>query len=347
MPYFNEKHKYYCGIDLHTQIMYIVVRDSDNQTLTEVNVAATPAALEKAVKPYMEDIVIGVECTFSWYWVSDWCQENNVTFVLGHALYMDSIHQAKKKNDKEDARKLANMLYSKSFPTAYAYPKKMRAIRDLLRRRTKFMHDRAKLYGHIKILGHQVNNSFGSLRLNYKYNRKDLELTFEDLNFRLNCEADIKMSEALDSTISKMEQHIGRETQHYLPKELSVVRSIPGIGNIIGLLIVLEIGDINRFDTVQQFSSYCRLVKCAHESAGKKHGHGNKKIGNAYLKWAFSEAACLLIKSSEKAKKFKARAERRHGSAKALSLLAHRIGRCVFAMLKKEMVFDEDKCFGR
>ena len=93
-------------------------------------------------------------------------------------------------------------------------------------------------------------------------------------------------------------------------------------------------------ESVQQFASYSRLVKCSHESAGKKTaGHGNK-IGNAHLKWAFSEASLLMLRELPAAKSFVAKLEKKHGKAKALSILAARIGRTVYWMLKRKEAFD-------
>jgi len=118
------------------------------------------------------------------------------------------------------------------------------------------------------------------------------------------------------------------------------LRSVPGIGKSLSLIILYEIHHIARFPHVQDFVSDYRLVQCAKESAGKKHGTSGKKIGNAYLKWAFSEAAVLFLRNNEAGQKYLARLEKKHGKAKALSLLAHRLARAVYSMLKREEAFD-------
>jgi len=346
MVFYKEKHKFYCGIDLHTLTMFIVITDSEGKTVEEVNAAANPAELEKVLIPYKGKVVVGVECMFSWYWVSDWCEENGINFILGHALYMRAIHQGKSKNDKIDAHKISGLIRGNLFPLAYTYPKELRATRDLLRRRMTLVRNRSRLYGHLKIMGHQINDSFGGISFNNKCNRVGVHERFKEPSQQLNCETDLFMMESYDKAIGKIEYRITKDVKIKHPKELTVIRSVPGIGPVLSLVILLEIGDINRFESVQKFASYCRLVKCAHESAGKRLGHGNSKIGNAYLKWAFSEAACLLICASPKAKKFKNRAEKKHGKAKAMTLLSHRIGRSIYYMLKKERVFDEARCFG-
>ena len=346
MEFYKTTHKYYCGIDLHTQTMYVVISNQAGKTLLEKNMAANPIELKKAISKYKKDIVVGVECIFSWYWISDWCQENSINFVLGHALYMKAIHGGKTKSDKIDARKISGLLRAGLFPLAYAYPKENRAIRDLLRRRIGMVRKRAQLLSHIKILAHQDNNSLGAVKLLHKIHRKNLPDRFDEKFQRLNCESDLFLIDGYDKAINKVESEIRGAVRIRRPKEMSIISSIPGIGKILTLVILLEIDDINRFPTVQKFASYARLVKCSHESAGKMLSGGGHKIGNAYLKWAFSEAACLLIRSSARAKKFMQRAEKKHKKSKALTLLSHRIGKSVYFMLKKERVFDEARCFG-
>jgi transposase len=109
------------------------------------------------------------------------------------------------------------------------------------------------------------------------------------------------------------------------------------------MVILYEVHDIGRFGSVQQFASYCRLVKCAHESAGKKSAGRGNKIGNAHLKWAFSEASLLMLRELPAAKTYVARLEKQHGKAKALSILAARLGRTVYWMLKRKEAFDVNR----
>ena len=121
------------------------------------------------------------------------------------------------------------------------------------------------------------------------------------------------------------------------------LRSVPGIGSILSLVILYEIGDIDRFARVQDFASYARLVKCARESAGKRYGTGGGKIGNAHLKWAFSEAAVLFLRGNPEGMKFKKRLEKKHGKGKSLSILAHKLGRAVYYILKRDQAFDMNR----
>ena len=129
---------------------------------------------------------------------------------------------------------------------------------------------------------------------------------------------------------------------------LPMLSSLPlqGLKRILSLVILYEIEDIKRFPSVQDFASYSRLVKCSKESNGKKYGSSGKKIGNAHLKWAFSEAAVLFLKGNEPGKRYLDRLANKHGKGKALSILAHKLGRAVYFMLKNKKPFDQNKFLG-
>jgi transposase len=123
---------------------------------------------------------------------------------------------------------------------------------------------------------------------------------------------------------------------------LYLLQTVPGLGKILSLVLLYEIHDIARFPRVQDCVSYCRLVKCAKESAGKRYGSAGTKIGNAYLKWAFSEAAVLFLRNNSGGQKYLARLEHKHGKGKALTILAHTLARAIYDMLQRRVAFDLD-----
>jgi transposase len=128
--------------------------------------------------------------------------------------------------------------------------------------------------------------------------------------------------------------------QHHDAHTLYLLHTVPGIGKILSLVLLYEIHQIDRFPRVQEFASYCRLVKCAKESAGKRSGTAGTKIGHAHLKWAFSEAAVLFLRDNPAGQKFLTRLEKKHGKGKALTILAHTLARAVYFMLKNKRAFD-------
>jgi len=152
--------------------------------------------------------------------------------------------------------------------------------------------------------------------------------------------ANLDMIEAYDQVIAVLERDIIKSANIHDPGAYALLKTIPGVGRIIALNLLYEIENIDRFPTVQDFASYCRLVKCAKESNGKKYGSSGKKIGNAHLRWAFSEAAQLFLKGNEPARKYMQKIVSRHGKGKALSILAHKLGRAVYFMLKNREGFN-------
>jgi transposase len=278
-----------------------------------------------------------------WYWVSDFCQDIGVEFILGHALYMKAIHGGKAKNDRIDSFKIANLIRGGNFPLAYVYPKEMRPTRDLLRRRIKLVRHGANLKAHVANTTSQYNLPPNKVNLKNIGARKQIRSTFPDPVVQRNVDLDMAVLDCYAKELSQIEWFLEQQAKQHNPVYFQLLRSISGIGRILALTIIYEIGCIERFESVQKFASYSRLVKCKAESAGKSYGTQGNKIGNAHLKWAFSEAAVLYLRGNEKAQKYLQKLQRRMSKAKALSVLAHKLGRCVYFMLKNEKVFDEKR----
>jgi len=262
---------------------------------------------------------------------------------LGHALYMKAIHGGKAKNDKIDSHKIAVLLRGGMIPQSYVYPEKMRATRDLMRRRNHLMRKRAELFAHIQNTNSQYNldETFGCIAVPSK--RGSIIEKFNDPAVQKSMEADLEVISVYDTTITDLERTILKVAQYHDPVSYALLQSVYGIGRIGALTMLYEIENIRRFPRVQDFVSYARLVKCSHESNGKKYGTGGNKIGNAHLKWAFSEAAVLFLRGNDPAKKYYERLTRKHGKAKALSILAHKLGRAVYFILKNKEAFDQAK----
>jgi transposase len=266
-----------------------------------------------------------------------------IPFVLGHALAMKAIHGGKAKNDRIDAHKIAALLRGGLLPQAYVYPAAMRSTRDLLRRRLHLVRKRGQLLAHIQNTRAQYQVPEFGRRLAYPANRTGISDQFTDPSVRKSVEVDLALIAQYDHLITDLELTIVRHAKRHDADAFHRLRSVPGIGKILALTILYEIHDITRFDRVQAFASYARLVKCAHESAGKKYGTGGAKMGNVHLKWAFSEAAVLFLRHAPGGKALLAAIEKQHGKGKALSILAHKIGRAVFYMLARGTVFSMDR----
>jgi len=344
MRFYQDKHAYYGGFDLHSKKHYFCIMDCDQNILEHRPMKNTNTdALQEVLQPYKHDLVVAAESSYGWYWLADWCRDQGIEFILGHALYMKAIHGAKAKNDRIDSKKIALLASSGMFPLAYVYPSEKRALRDLLRRRLNFVSHRGKLCAHVQTLNTQINN--GPLK-RVRQSKKDRPLIpgkFDDPHVRKSVEADLEVVNFFDKIISKLDWHVLSQTSEFNRKEIAILKSIKGVGDTIALTIVLEIDTIKRFPSHREFASYARLVNCPRESGGKTYPSKGRKIGNPYLKRVLTEAAMLVAGYNPRIKKWHEKKMKKYGKGKAYAILAHKLGRTIYHMLKKGKAFDEEQ----
>jgi transposase len=228
-------------------------------------------------------------------------------------------------------------------PQAYVYPAAMRATRDLLRRRMHLMRKRAELLTHIQHTTSQYNLPEIGKKIASKAHRAGVAERFADPTVHKSIAVDLALMSHDDSRLRDLELSVLTTAKEHHTNTRYWLRTVPGIGEILSLVLLDEIHDIHRFPRVQDVVSYCRLVKCAKESAGQRDGTGGTKIGNAYLKWAFSEAAVLFLRDHPAGQKYLTRLEKTHGQGKALTVLAHHVARAVYDMLQRATAFHRDK----
>jgi transposase len=335
--------RFYAGVDLHARSLYLSILDRDGQPRFGRNLPAQPQPFLQAVAPFRDGLVVGCECVHCWYWLADTCREQQLPFVLGHAWAMAAVHGQKTKCDRHDAEAIARLRRGGNFPLAYAYPRERRGLRDLLRARLRLARQRAQLYGRVHTARRQANLPPVSNDVKYQSKRAATPKDVTDPFVRRRVETDLALLEPLDATIRRLEAEIEAAAQEHYPTELAVLQSTPGVGPIIALTILLEVDTIDRFATRQQFCSYARLCGAVQESAGKRVGVGNPHQGNAWLKWAFSEAAALSAQKDERIGRLLEKLSSRLGKPKALSVLAHKLGRAFYHMLHTKEVFDVNR----
>jgi transposase len=236
------------------------------------NLKTTPETFLNVIAPYREGLVVAVECMFTWYWLADLCTHEGIPFVLGHTLYMKAIHGGKAKNDKIDSHKIAILLRGGMLPQAYVYPAQMRATRDLLRRRMHLAHTRAELLARVQNTNSQHNLPVIGQKIAYKANRDGVAERFADPAVQKSIEVDLTLIGHYDDLLRDVELTIVKAAKQHDANTLYLLQTVPGLGKILRLVRLDESYDINRFPRVQAFASYCRLVKCAKESNGKRSG---------------------------------------------------------------------------
>ena len=269
-----------------------------------------------------------------------------LTFVLAHALYVKAIHGGKNKNDRVDSEKLTHLLRSNLIPPSYIYPADKRPLRALLRQRIFFVWRRSELLA--RIYSHQLAHNRPPVKQTRRVRDswEEALLKAEDNPLRqIALKNDLAMVRHFDQQIFQLEEELQRQTQKVACREFALLQSVPGIGENLGLTILYEIGDIHRFPSVKDFLSYCRLVKGTVASAGKIKGLRGAKLGNPYLRWAFGEAAVIGKRDHYVLGPLSKRLEAQmHGNKfKSNTVVAIKLARAVYFMLKNKTVFDAER----
>lgn len=240
MKYYTSTTEFNCGIDLHARQMYVCVMDRQGKKLVHSNVRNNDFDFFlKLVAPYRHDLTVCCECMFGWYWLADACQAANLTFVLAHALYVHLIHGGKNKNDRIDSEKLTHLLRSNLIPPAYIYPAEKRPLRALLRQRIYYVWRRSELLA--RIHSHQLAYN----RVPPKQTRRvrdpwvEAVLAAEEHPLRqIVLKNDLAMIQHFDQQIFQLEEELQRLTKKVAAREFSLLQTIPGIGENLGLTIL-------------------------------------------------------------------------------------------------------------
>jgi transposase len=335
----------YAGIDLHSSNCYLAVIDQQQARLFGKRLPNSLEQVQAALQPFKEGLCgVVVESTFNWYWLVDGLQEEGYRVHLANPSAIRQYEGIKHTDDKWDAFWLAQLLLLGILPEGYIYPRAERSTRDLLRRRLLFVRQRT---AHILSLQSMVYRCSGqriSANQIKQLTSADAAALFSDsqLGFTARCHVE---------TIGFLTQQIRSIEKAVLPKvalrpEFEIMLTMPGIGKILGLTIMLEVGDIRRFERPGNFASYCRCVKSEKISNAKKKGEGNRKNGNRYLAWAYVEAATFAVRYSPRAKAFHQRKRAKTNNAIATKALANKLARASFYMIRDQSAFDEKRLYG-
>lgn len=345
MEYYKTTAEFNCGIDLHKNQMYACVMDTVGHVVVHKNIRNNDFNyFLSLVAPYRHSLCVVCECTYNWYWLADACFAADIEFVLAHALYLGHIHGSKNKNDRIDSEKLAHLLRTNLIPPAYVYPAERRPLRGLLRHRMNYVWQRAVLKGQISM--NQSAEGLVPIRVGSADVEKIEQCLLEQYSHpahRLALSCDLEMIKAYTDQINNLEREALMAMKATLPKEFALLKSIPGVGPITGMTILYEMDTVERFPTVKDFVSYCRLVKGSVASAGKFKGCNGAKMGNAYLRWAFGQAALLCRTKHSLLKGYAEHLLNKHGKFKGNTILATKLARAAYYMLHNGTAFDAER----
>lgn len=334
----------YCGIDLHSNNQVVVVLDEKDRVVVERRLPNELPAVLGVLEPHRLQLAgVAVESTFNWYWLVDGLMDAGYEVSLVNTCAVKQYDGLKFTDDRHDARWLAHLMRLNILPTGYIYPKEDRPVRDLLRQRGRLVQQRtANLLSIQNVLARDT----GEMVKGNALKRVTAEQVAEWLvtpELVLAVDSRLQVIAVLNEQIGRIEAAVRARGE--LRPEYRVLRSLKGIGEVLGLTIMYETGDIHRFPEVGDYASYCRCVKSDRLSNKRKKGEGNRKNGNPYLSWAYSEAAHFARRFQPKAKKFHERKLAERGRLVADRALAHKLCRAVYFMLRDQVPYDENLLF--
>jgi transposase len=334
----------YAGIDLHSSNNFVGIINEEDRRLYQKRLPNRLEEVLSALHPFKESLKgVVIESTYNWYWLVDGLQEHGYKVHLANPSAIKQYEGLKHTDDKWDSFWLAHMKRLNILPEGYIYPKEERPVRDLLRRRLLYVRHRTS---HILSLQSAITRNLGydiSGNDIKKLNGSDADQLFDEPFLVLAAKNGIATIGFLSERINEIER--GVKSHARLKPEFKHLLTMPGVGNILGLTIMLEVGDIKRFPEVGNYSSYCRCVKSDRLSNKKKKGEGNRKNGNKYLAWAYVEAANFAVRSYPEFQGFYDRKKSRTNGVVAIKAVSNKLARASYYVMRDHVPYDASKMF--
>jgi len=336
--------KVYVGMDLHATNTYVGMVDEENTVLHKQRYRNELPLILSGLDPFKKDIQgVVVESTFNWYWLVDGLMDQGYRVHLANVSAIKQYEGLKQIDDKRSAFWLANLLRLGILPTGYIYPKEERPTRDLLRKRLQLVRHRTS---HVLSVKNILARNLG-LRMKSEDVKRitdpEVRRLFPDREMQTMVLSSVGLIRHLEDQISTIEAMITKKLR--VRKEFTKLMTVPGIGKILTLTIMLEVGDIHRFPTVGDYSSYCRCVKSIRTSAGKIIGYGNRKNGNKYLSWAYIEAAQFARRFHETVRTYYEKKMAKTNRIVAIKALSHKLTRASYYVMRDQVDYDPARLF--
>lgn len=338
------RERLYCGADLHGKNVFLTLCDEQGKRVMERRVKADLLAINSALAPYWERVEqVAVESTYNWYWLVDGLRRQGRNVVLANPAKMDAYSGLKVADDASDAGWIAEQMRLGILPQSYVYPPEVRPIRDALRRRMLIVRQRTQSLLSLESLFARQGLSCPSAAELKRWSRPEVEALKLEAFTELQVQGLLELLRKQDGLARWMEEAVLKALK---PRaEYEKIQQVPGIGPVLGMVVVLESGDFGRFASAGNYASYCRTVRSERTSNGKKKGENNRKNGNRYLAWAFAEAAVFAVRSYPRIAAWYERKKRRRNVAVAMKALACKLAKATWHVMQGK-AFEEAMLFG-
>ena len=332
------------GIDLHSNNLVIGLVDAEGKRLLHRKLDCELKQVLDLLAPYKEQLHnVAVESTFNWYWLVDGLRAAGYPAVLANPAKIEQYSGIKHADDENDAFFLAELSRLKILPTGYIYDPVLRPVRDLLRRRMGLVHQRTALMLSFKSLFSRTTGQAMTLSRLKSMEAAEAKTLYEHPANQLIAQLQHQHIRQLTQSIEKIETVVLKSASQ-LPYYRQL-KTLPGVGIILGLTITMEVGEIKRFASAGDFASYCRTVDSRRLSNGKKKGDNNQKCGNKYLAWAFVEAANFAKRSDLPSRRWFDRKSARTSSVLATKALACKLAKAAWHLMAQDTPYDEKRVY--
>ena len=336
--------KLYGGIDLHSNNSVTALLDEEDNVEYRRRLPNDLELVLAELEPYRDTIEgIVVESTYNWYWLVDGLMEAGYRLHLANTAAIVQYEGLKYGDDGTDACWLAKLLRLGLLPEGYIYPREDRPVRDLVRKRSQLVNQRTRNLQSVQnLMARNRGRSLSANRIK-RLSNEEVDRLLPDVDLALAVKSTLEVMRTLDEVIGRIEKSVLQKIK--LRAEFQPLLSVNGIGNILGLTIMLETGEIGRFAKVGNYASYCRCVGSEYLSNGKRKGRGNTKNGNKYLAWAYIEAANFAVRYNPQIKRYYQRKSAHTNNIVAIKTVAHKLARACYYILRDQVSFDVDKAF--
>jgi transposase len=344
MPTTEAQGELYCGSDLHGNNVFLTLCDKEGKRVMERRVKANLEAVNRALDPYWSQIrSVAVESTYNWYWFVDGLRSQGRDVRLANPARMEQYEGLKASDDASDAGWIAEQARLGILPECYIYPPEVRPMRDLLRRRMFIVQQRTSAILSVESLFSRMGWSWPGIAKFQKWTLAEIQALNTDAFTEVQVNSLLELIRKQDGLAKWIEKKV---LDTLKPKaEYERIQQVPGVGRILGMLILLESGEFQRFPSAGDYASYCRTVKSERLSNLKKKGQNNRKNGNRYLSWAYAEAAVYAIRYYPRTKSWYERKKRRSNAPKALRALACKLAKAAWHVMGGKD-FNEKMLFG-
>lgn len=314
---------YYLGLDVHKKTISYCLKRADGVVVLEGTVETRRGAMERWLSQLPGPWKGAMEATLFTGWIYDFLRPHAHSLEVAHPAMIRAIAASKKKNDRVDARKIADLLRCDLLPVCYMAPAEVRELRRLLRFRNLMVREAVRMKNKTAGLLMEVGAEYNKSKLDQKGYFQELLDAVEHVPESVK--QLLRMSRAARDLFEETQRRLVAALlkEKLLRERVTRLQSIPGVGEILALSWALEVGEVQRFSSIGQAVSYCGLTSAQNNSAGKERRGPISKQRNKHLQWVLVEAAKIAPRWNPQLKEVHER-ERERGDANQATLAVAR-----------------------